>query len=497
MRRLDRSLLHGVAWNGALKLIAQAVSWVSTLIVARELTANDYGVYGLGVLLLGLIQMLTEFGLGLAVVARRDLTDHDIAGLNTISFGLGIVGALLMVVLAPLAGLFFQRPQLNAVVVALSSSLILGSLRTVPWALMQRDLRFKRLAIYDAGRSVLLAGMSVVFALLGLGYWTLVIAAIVSAALSTAVTFWLHPVPFVRPDFVRLRGALTFSTDVVLNRLAWFGYLNADFAVASRMLGATAAGYYGLAWTLAHLVVEKVAQLVLQVTPGVLARVQDNSAQLRRYCSLITGAMALILWPATIGLALVARDFVPVVLGDRWQPIVFPLTLLSAYSSVWVLLGLVGQVLLVVGEEKFARRNNMQQFVAMSIAFVIAARWGVNGIAMAWLLVHPYFAAVRVVRLMRRIEQPMIEWITQSLMPAIIGCVIMAVIFLIVRVTMLEDLPPVWRLAAETLCGVLTYAGVQGFFFRERVQSTLRALRDLRDRPSSSATPATPATLAV
>jgi teichuronic acid exporter len=477
---LDRSLLQGVAWNGVLKLLAQGVAWMATLFVARHLTALDYGIYGVAVLVLGVVQMLTEFGIGTAVVTRRTLTPRDFAELNTVSVALGAAGAVATCLLAPVAGLVFRQPRVVPVVATLSLTLAVGSFRSVPWALMQRDLRFRRLAVYDTAQMLTLAALSVALATLGFGYWTLVLAAAASTLLSTAVTVAHHPVPFARPDLARLRSVLVYSRDVVLARLSWYAYMNVDFVVAGRLLGTTIAGYYGLAWTLAHLIVDKVAQLVFQVTPGVLSRVQESPGLLRRYFTRITAAMTLVFWPLTIGLALVAEDFVPAVLGPRWEPIVFPLRVLSVYSSVWILLGLVGQLLLIVGEEAFARRNNLQQLTVMTAAFIAGANWGLDGIALAWLVMHPPFAIVRVHRLLRRLELPYGRFANEALLPAFVGCAGMALAVLAVHGAMPRGAAPAWRLAAAVSAGSLTYVVLQVTIFRRRQADALDALRGLR-----------------
>jgi O-antigen/teichoic acid export membrane protein len=431
------------------------------------------------------VQMLTEFGIGTAVVTRPELTDEDVAELNSVSVLLGATGAVVTCALAPLAGLIFHQSVVVGVVLVMSLTLVVSSFRSVPWALLQRELRFKRLAVYQAVQNVALAGLSVALAAAGFRYWTLVIAAVLSAFGSTAVTLLLHRVPFAAPDWRRLRGALTFSRDVVVTRLAWYAYTNVDFAVASRMLGATAAGYYGLAWTVAHLVVDKVAQVVYQVTPAALARVQGSPEMLRRYFLQITAAMTTAFWPLTIGLAVVARDFVPVVLGARWAPSLFPLTLLSAYSSVWIVLGLAGQVLLVVDEVAFGRRNNLQQLALLTVAFVIGAHWGVNGIALGWVLGHPVLAVARVRRVLVRLEISTLDFLRHALLPAAAGCAGMALAVCLARATVLAPLPPLWRLVASVLLGAATYLGIQATLFRARLVAALAAVRTIRrSRPS-------------
>ena len=81
-RELDRSLVQGIAWTAGLKWVAQIFSWAATLIVARLLTREDYGLVAMATVVLGLISLVNEFGLGAAVIKRRDLSEHQIAQIS-------------------------------------------------------------------------------------------------------------------------------------------------------------------------------------------------------------------------------------------------------------------------------------------------------------------------------------------------------------------------------------------------------------------------------
>jgi PST family polysaccharide transporter len=132
-----------------IKLLVQAAAWASTLVVARLLSPDDYGVMGLASLFLGLIEPVTELGIGIAVATRKDLTEPQTRERNSVAAIMGVCGLLSICLSAPLAGSFFHDVRLPAVLMVLSITFLLSSFRSVPWGLLQRDLQFKRLAIYN------------------------------------------------------------------------------------------------------------------------------------------------------------------------------------------------------------------------------------------------------------------------------------------------------------------------------------------------------------
>src|SRR5215467_1332219 len=93
LQRLDTSFIRGVAWTGAAKCASQILAWVSTLVVARILTPDDYGLVSMATVFLGIVTLVSEFGLGSAIVLLRDLSQEQIAQLNGLAVCLGMVGA--------------------------------------------------------------------------------------------------------------------------------------------------------------------------------------------------------------------------------------------------------------------------------------------------------------------------------------------------------------------------------------------------------------------
>ena len=117
-------------------------------------------------------------------------------------------------------------------------------------------------------------------------------------------------------------------------RISFSLYSDADFLVAGRVLGATALGAYTFAWNLATLPVEKVTVLVGQVTPAVFSANQADLGGLQRYLLTLTEGIALVTFPVTIGLGLLAPEFVALVLGERWSGVAAPLEVLAFYGSI-------------------------------------------------------------------------------------------------------------------------------------------------------------------
>jgi PST family polysaccharide transporter len=259
--------------------------------------------------------------------------------------------------------------------------------------------------------------------------------------------------------------------------LAWFTYQNADFLVTGRVLGQAALGAYGFAWTITSLPVEKITTLVIGVTPSILARAQDDRVLMRRYVKALTEGLALITFPLALGVALVASDFVPVVLGEKWRGVILPLQVLSLYMSVRSVTPLIAPVLNVSGASRHVMWNSLASAVVMPIAFIIGSHWGTVGIATAWVIASP-FLLVPLYRDMFRVLQMSTREYVESLMPALSGCVVMALCVWAMRAMLGNQLPQLTRLIIQVAVGAIAYGTVMLTVHRARITNFIAAVRN-------------------
>ena len=478
---LDRSLATGLAWTGLGKWATQLFSWVSTLIIARLLRPEDYGILGMAMVYLGLVQLVSEFGLGTALIQRRDLSASQIGRLGGLSVlvGIGLFGV--SAAAAPLIAGFFGEPAVRLVLIVLAGNFVISAFQVVPGALLARELRFRRLAVIEATESLSQIVVTLTLAVLGARYWALVFGSLGSKLVSTAFMVASRPHPIRWPRDVRsLRGALSFGWQVVITRLTWYAYSNADFAVVGRVLGKGLLGAYEVGWTIASVPVDKVSAVIGRVTMPIFAAVQRDRAAVARYLLLLSEGLALGILPASVGMALVAPDFVRVALGSRWQAAIVPLAVLSAHVTFRCVNALFSQCLLAIGETRQSVRLGLVQVIVMPAVFYAGAKgWGVNGVAFAWLIVHPLITVPMLIGYtLSRVGTPVAR-LLRALWPALSGTLAMTVVVLAV-VAAGHGMPAPFRLGTCVAAGALTYAGKLLVFDRSRLRELVTAVRALR-----------------
>src|SRR5829696_81332 len=190
-------------------------------------------------------------------------------------------------------------------------------------------------------------------ALAGAGVWTLPMGPVFATLVVTPIALRMRPHRVAWPrDRATRNDASKFGFHVITARVGRYLYGDADFLVVGRMLGKTALGLYTIGWTIATIPVERISELLAQVMPSVFSAVRNETAALRRYFLGITQGIALLTFPASVGMALVAPEFVDVVLGTKWHVAFVPLQVLSLYASFRSLVTVLGPVLVATGRER-------------------------------------------------------------------------------------------------------------------------------------------------
>jgi len=479
---LDKVLVRGVAWTAAVKWLTQVFTWGTTVVVARLLLPSDYGLVGMAAIYINLFTLFSEFGIGTAVVTLQDLTEDQISQLNTLSLILGLLGSIISAAAAIPLGRFFHAPNLPLVVIVLSCGFIVSGIRTVPYSLLQKELRFKVLAVIEGLQGAVQALVTLVLAFLGFGYWALVLGILSFSVTPTGLVLIWRRHSFAFPKFSSIRKVIHYSRHILIGRLCWASFNDSDFIVAGRVLGEAPLGVYTLAWTLAHTPLEKLTTLVNRVTPSVFAKIQTDPDALRRYLRNITGGMALIIFPVTIGMALVAPEFVPLLLGPKWIGVVIPLEVLVLHALVRSNVILLTPLLNVIGEERLVMWNSIVAMIILPISFYIGSRWGTVGIAAGWVVVYPLTQIPLFSRIFRRIHLPRSEYLA-TMWPALSGCAVMA-IFVVTLKSITNGVWPLHaRLIAEILVGIIVYGMVLLLLHRNYLRGILQFIRAARLGP--------------
>jgi teichuronic acid exporter len=457
--RMHARLARSVFWIVWSRGAGQIVSFLTVLLVARLLSPGDYGLMALAGVWTGMVTLLSEMGLGAAIIQFRDVDDTELNACFWLTMGAATIGYAGVYGAAPAIGAWFSAPALADVMRAIGLTLPLTAMRVVPDSLLRKRLAFDRLSQADVAAVLLNVPVVLGLALAGAGVWALVAGTLTMTVVQGVWVFgcarWW---PGLRIGGARLRELLRYSLATLGSRLSWAAYQQADAFVLGRVSGDVAVGHYSMARHLAALPVSKVSVLVNQLAAPVMAELQERVVELRRSFLRAVRLVVAASLPLCVGMMLVGGDGVRVVLTEKWAEAVAPLQALAAYSILSSIAVLCVPALMARYRTGFVFRYTTAQLCVMPLAFWVGATWGGPlGVALAWATVYPIGFGWLLRETLRELE---IGWrvLLAALGPAACATAVMVIAVLLVRLVstgVIEPLPI--RLAVTVATGGLAY----------------------------------------
>ncbi|MBL0169335.1 MAG: lipopolysaccharide biosynthesis protein [Gemmatimonadaceae bacterium] len=468
---MDARLAHGVAWTGGVKWAIQLLSWFVTLLTAKLLVPADYGYLAVLTVITRFMLLITEGGVGAAIVNGPQLDDRQLRQLHSVSSlaGLGSFAVVLLISI-PLS-LYFHDGNVTSVLAVLGGTLVLEGLTIVPNARLKRQLDFRTTAMADGARSLTDLGVTLGLAALGARYWSLVIGYSSGLLVWSALIHAKSRVSFERPEWTRLAPVLRFSRQLLGRNVSGFLAFSGDAPIGKLAMSRDALGLYTLAFTIAYAPAEKITQIILRVVPAILGNVRDSTSEVARYFLAVTSVVALVTFPMFAGIAFVAPDLVLVLLGEKWAPMVPVIIPLCIYGAITEALAMVSHVLQAVGETRVLMRNGMLALLVMPLSFLVLSQsFGAPGLAAAWavgtviLSVYPLRVACR------RVGVTATQFLGTVGMPIVATGAMLLLLFGIDTNPAVRDSSPLQRLLLHIAAGALCYSITIYLLARAKVQ---------------------------
>jgi O-antigen/teichoic acid export membrane protein len=454
---LARATIRGTLWTYASHYSGKVMVFASTIILARLLLQEDFGVAGYALIVIGFLDILHDLGVGAALIYEREKP-----GLADTAFWLGMGIALILFVatwmVAPLAAAFFNDERAVAVTRVLAFTFPLNALSNVHYALLRKELAFHRKFVPDFTKAISKGALSIVLALAGFGAWSLIIGQVGGTAVSTIAYWRMMPWrPTLRFAPGLARTLLSYGVTIVLVNCIAVLVSNMDYLLIGRFLGAAALGIYTLAFRIPELVIMQFCYVVATVIFPVYAKMSEDTRALSHGFLATTRYVSMVTVPMGLGLALVAEPFVLTFLTERWAEAVPVMRAIAIYALILSLDYHAGDVYKAQGRPGILTRFGIVRVIVLfpvlwwavtRVGTLEAIGWAHVGVALLFLVAQLMVAA-------RMLDTSFFR-IVASLRPAATGGALMAIAVLVALEATAGAVPPL-QLAAGVAAGAATY----------------------------------------
>lgn len=378
------------AVNGALAIgIAQLLKLpfqaASLLVLPRLLQPIDYGIYAMIDPLVSISALILNFGISQAVIQSPGLRRDQVAGLFWITIVASCVAAAIMLASSPFVADFYNDPRAGWVAAASSTFLILTGFTNIHEALLNRQMKFGWVAMISAVGMALGFAASLVAALMGAGYWSLVLGFAVQQVVSL-LGVWLGVgwIPREKPSFKNILHFYKFGGAVMLADGATVMAREADSILIGRYVGGVGLGHYDRGNKLAIVPIQRINTVLQQLLLPILSRLNEEGERYRSAYLRIIRQLMLFITPGVVALGVTAPILVPFVIGEQWAP--------AAPIFAWLTLAALHRPVSMTMDLLFISQARMRDYLIWSafstvtslVSFVVGLQWGAVGVAAAF-----------------------------------------------------------------------------------------------------------------
>ncbi len=379
-------VIENIGYRSAARLVTFSLQGATSVVLARHLSARDYGIVGYAVIFVSFLARFKDLGLGSALVQRKALDARATNTAWSLRVVLGAVAFCLALPASRLAAVGFGDRVVSSVLLVLSLDFLVSSIGFIPSFLMVRALDYRRWIRPMIGAAVVRTGVACWLAVNGFRFWSIVIAELASSVTQAAYFLCLdHRKLEFQWDKGMARELLRFGVPLFSSGLAIFVLFNADNFIVGAVSGAVVLGYYALAFNWGAMVCSSVSELVHSVLFPAFARMQHDRERMRRSYLRVLEQLSALGVLVYVGLFCCAREFLVIVLGGggtKWMPACHALQILCIYGVMRLMLEPVGNVLIAMGRTRLIFRANLIaaccEIVLLYPALVVG---GINAVA--------------------------------------------------------------------------------------------------------------------
>ncbi len=468
-------ILTGARWATVLRLAAQIFSWLSTIIVVRFISPEDYGLNAMLESPLALMMLLSTLGLDSALVQAKKVNSdelHSVFGwlliLNGILFLLYFFGGGVL-------ASYFNEPRLDMLAKVLAFIFLLVPFRVIPNALLDRQLDFKLRAQLEMVATVVAAITTLVLAYLGAGVWALVSGVIVNRLL-LSVLLMIYKPWFIVPKFnLVITGSMMFTGGIVTLNIAFF-LLSDQLAslIAGPKLGAALLGIYAISAQMAALPLAKGMPVINQTMLPAFSKFQEHRNAATYYLEKFLGVASLAFIPMFVGMSAVADTLVLTVFGAKWVPSIFPMALMSLGMIFRMNNLLLRTAMISMGRADLSLQSSFLQLIMLLPMIVYAVDYGVIGLAAAW-VANEILVMLATIQLSKSTFDTTFMRLLRCYRPALISSTIMGACVVLNR-ALLGNQSGMVVLVMAILVGVISYYLATRLLFVKELRTALKTV---------------------
>lgn len=316
---LKQKAVLGMLWRFGERISAQAISFIVSIILARILLPEEYGIIAIVNIFIAIANVLVTSGLGATLIQKKDADELDFSTIFYSGIALAFIMYLGLYFIAPWIADIYSNSDLTLVLRVMGLRLPVAAINSVQQAYVARKMIFKKFFFSTLIGTILSAVVGIIMALQGFGVWALVAQYLTNTCVDTLVLFFtINWKPKLQFSFVRFQSLFSFGWKVIATGLLGEFFNQLKGMLIGAKYTSTDLAYYNRGESIPNLITNNISSTIESVMFPTIAQIQDDKLLVKQAIRRMMKLSSFVLMPILFGLAAVAKPLVKILLTDKW-----------------------------------------------------------------------------------------------------------------------------------------------------------------------------------
>jgi len=460
LEKLSRTVKESAGWIFLARVLIFIMHMGGTIVLARLLEPEDFGVFGIGLLFVGFATRFGNTGFSQALVQKAEIEDAHVSSLFVVNICLYSTVAVLLMWASPAIGRYFDSPLSGDVLFVLAGLFFLCPFSSVARALLHRRMQFKATALAQTLQNFGGVLSAIGFAWNGFGVWSLVYSECLRSSLGLMVLmFHARWWPRLSYKHSAMKDLFSFGFAMFFKRFFIYCSDKADVFIIGKQLGVVSLGLYERAYGLMIMAVNELGKAMAPILFRAFSIIQNDQGRLLAAYKKVLLIYSLLCYPIFFGIASVAPPLIYLLFGEKWMASVIPLQILCCSGPFRLQLRVISTVMNAMGKIKIETGIRALALILLVIGCVVGSKWGINGVAAAVTIVSGMLSLAVTIYFSQLTQLSFFALLQPQATPIVASVLMYAMVLLGQSWLFGGDVYSFLALISSIILGVLTYLG--------------------------------------
>jgi O-antigen/teichoic acid export membrane protein len=376
-----KQTLKGITWMGALRIVVRLLTFLRLAILARLLSPNEFGLFGIASLVLAFLEIITETGINVFFIQDEGDLNEYLDTAFIVSIIRGILISFLIVLFTPVIISFFKVPNAKVILYFVALIPLIRGFINPSSVRFQKDLEFNKEFFFRTGIFITDSLVAIFTAFYLKTASSLVWGMLAGVIFEVVVShLFIKPKPKLNFEKNKFKKVIERGKWVTLSSFLQYLFTNTDSTAVGKIINSTYLGYYQMAYKISTLPITEISNVFYNVTFPVFSKFQNDKERFKKAFVKSTLAIGLITIPVGLIIFFFSKEIVLLLLGNNWIEVVKPLKILSIYGILRAVFAEVPAVFLALKKQEYVAISTLVSVIGISISIIpLVKNYGILG----------------------------------------------------------------------------------------------------------------------